>query len=173
MGKVALLILCLFLHPIFSIAQAKPKASLNLKNQTFVAKVIRILDGDTMEILYQNTPIKVRLAHIDCPEKRGSQPFGSNAKKALSDLCFGQNITVLGQNYDRNKRLVSVIINQEKQNVNQEMVKQGMAWHFKKYSKDLYYSKLEAEARKNKIGLWQDKSPVAPWEWRNAPKIKK
>jgi len=24
----------------------------------------------------------------------------------------------------------------------------------------------EVEARKKRIGLWADKSPVAPWEWR-------
>ncbi len=53
------------------------------------------------------------------------------------------------------------------------MVKQGMAWHFKKYSKDLTYTKLEAEARRNKIGLWRDPNPVEPWAWRSKPKIKK
>lgn len=173
MGRIILIVLYLFLHPDLSKAQVKPQTSLNLKNQTFVAKVIRILDGDTMEILYQNNPIKIRLAHIDCPEKRGSQPFGNNAKITLSNLCFAQNVTVQAQNYDRNKRLIAVIINQTKQNVNQEMVKQGMAWHFKKYSKDITYSKLEAEARKNKIGLWQDKNPIAPWLWRSTQKPKK
>jgi endonuclease YncB( thermonuclease family) len=136
------------------------------ENQTFVAKVIRIIDGDTMEVLYENTPIKIRLAHIDCPEKRGKQPFGNNAKIALSDLCFGQEVTVYGENYDRYKRLIAVIVNDKKQIVNQELVKQGMAWHFKKYSTDLLYDKLEYQARKNKLGLWQDPNPTPPWNWR-------
>lgn len=172
MGRIVLLILCLFIHPVFGQAQVKPQVALSLKNKTFVAKVIRILDGDTMEILYQNTPTKIRLAHIDCPEKRKSQPFGNNAKKALSDLCFGQNVTVYGENYDRNKRLIAVVVNAKKQVVNQQMIKQGMAWHFKKYSKDASYARLEVEARRNKIGLWGDSNPIAPWEWRNTQKSK-
>jgi len=166
MGKIVLVILFLFIHPVFAQQKVAQQVQLNLKNKTIVAKVIRILDGDTMEVLYLNKPIKVRLAHIDCPEKRGSQPFGNNAKKALSDLCFGQNVTVYGEKYDRNKRLIAVVVNTKKQVVNQEMVKQGMAWHFKRYSKDATYARLELTARKNKIGLWQDKNPVAPWEWR-------
>lgn len=136
--------------------------------QTFVAKVIRIIDGDTMEVLYEETPLKIRLAHIDCPEKRGKQPFGNNAKIALSDLCFGQQVTIYGENYDRYKRLIAVIVNDKKQNVNQEMVKKGMAWHFKKYSTDAKYAELEFEARKNKKGLWQDANPIAPWNWRKS-----
>jgi|GEM_PF-3988012 len=58
------------------------------------AKIIRILDGDTVEILYGELPIKLRLEHIDCPEKRGKQPFGNRAKMVLSDLCFGQKVSV-------------------------------------------------------------------------------
>ena len=168
--KIGTLIFFLFLSSVNVKVNLDFKSSQNL---TFTAKVIRILDGDTMEVLYKNKPLKIRLAHIDCPEKRGKQPFGNQAKIALSNLCFGQNVTVLGENYDRNKRLIAVIINQKKQNVNQEMVKQGMAWHFKKYSKDVAYSKLEAEARKNKIGLWKDTNPIAPWAWRSMPKSKK
>ncbi|HWW38657.1 thermonuclease family protein [Pedobacter sp.] len=145
---------------------------INLKNQTFVAKVIRIIDGDTMEVLYQNTPTKIRLAHIDCPEKRGSQPFGNNAKEALSDLCFGQDVTVYGEKYDRYRRLIAVVVNDNEQVVNQEMVRQGMAWHFKKYSTDPVYAQLEIEARENKVGLWQDPNPTPPWEWRNRKKIR-
>jgi len=128
--------------------------AINLKNQTFVAKVIRIIDGDTMEVLYQNTPTKIRLAHIDCPEKRGSQPFGNKEK------------------YDRYRRLIAVIVNDKEQVVNQEMVRQGMAWHFKKYSTDPVYAQLEIEARENKVGLWQDPNPTPPWEWRNRKKIR-
>ncbi len=138
----------------------------DLKNQTFVAKVIRIIDGDTMEILYKDRAVKIRLAHIDSPEARGAQPFGSQAKKTLSDLCFGQQVTVYGQQYDRYKRLIAVIINPKKQNVNQEMIRLGMAWHFKKYSTDPVYAALEIEARGNKTGLWQDNNPIPPWEWQ-------
>ena len=48
------------------------------------------------------------------------------------------------------------------------MIKQGMAWHFKKYSTDPLYASLEIAARKNKTGLWQDANPTPPWEWRKS-----
>ncbi|MCZ4224958.1 thermonuclease family protein [Pedobacter rhodius] len=133
----------------------------------FTAKVIRIIDGDTMEILYQDHPVKIRLAHIDCPEKRAAQPFGNNAKEALSDLCFGQMVDVKVEKYDRYKRLIAIVVNGKRQIVNQEMIKQGMAWHFKKYSSDGVYAKLEIIAREKKVGLWHDANPIPPWEWRN------
>jgi endonuclease YncB( thermonuclease family) len=166
LGKIILYLLLLFITPVFGQIKDEKSTLIDLRNQTFVAKVIRILDGDTMEILYKNAPIKIRLAHIDCPEKRGSQPYGNNAKIALSDLCFGQYVTVYGEKYDRNKRLIAVVVNAKKQVVNQEMLKQGMAWHFKRYSTDAVYASLELDARKNKVGLWHDTNPIAPWEWR-------
>ncbi|MDQ0636878.1 endonuclease YncB(thermonuclease family) [Pedobacter sp. W3I1] len=165
LGKVSVLVLLLTLQACF-IPPGESKPLINYNHLVFTAKVIRIMDGDTMEVLYQRQPIKIRLAHIDCPEKRGSQPFGNQAKKALSDLCFGQMVSVQGQKYDRYKRLIAIIINNNKQVVNQEMIRLGMAWHYKKYSSDPLYAQLEITARKNKVGLWQDSSAVAPWEWR-------
>ncbi len=138
----------------------------DFQNKTFTAKVIRIMDGDTLEVLYQQQPIKIRLAHIDCPEQSHAQPFGKQAKKALSDLCFGQQVTVYGQKYDRYHRLIALVVNQQHQIVNQEMIKLGMAWHFLEYSSDMAYTKLEQDARRRKAGLWQDAHPIAPWAWR-------
>jgi endonuclease YncB( thermonuclease family) len=168
MGRLTLLLLLL---PTWIWAQEKPTAK-QLRHQTFSAKVIRIIDGDTMEILYRKTPIKIRLAHIDCPEKRSKQPFGTQAKVALSNLCFGQQVTLTSQNSDRYGRLIAVITNSKKQIVNQEMVKLGMAWHFTKYSNDKTYAKLEQEARKKRIGLWRENNPRPPWNWRKPKSIR-
>ncbi|MNI55224.1 Thermonuclease precursor [compost metagenome] len=168
MGRLIVLGFILCFHSVLASSQGVYTKAPDLKKRTFIARVIRIMDGDTMEILYQQTPTKVRLAHIDCPEKRGKQPFGNNAKKALSDLCFGQNVTVYAEKYDRYRRLIAVVINNKKQVVNQEMIKQGMAWHFKKYSTDLVYAQLEITARKNKVGLWKETNPTPPWEWRKS-----
>lgn len=132
----------------------------------FSAKVIRIIDGDTLEVLYGELPIKLRLEHIDCPEKRGKQPFGNAAKQTLSDLCFGQMVEIIWSSKDRNGRYISVVFNENDLNVNQEMVRLGMAWHYKKYSKDNSYAELENTAQNNKVGLWQDPNPIAPWDWR-------
>ena len=133
----------------------------------FSARVIRIVDGDTLEVMYGELPVMIRLAHIDCPEIRSSQPFGKKAKQTLSDLCFGQNVEIeFSGDKDRNGRFICVIFNESGLNVNQEMLKLGMAWHYKKYSTDEEYERLEQEARENKIGLWADPDPTPPWQWR-------
>lgn len=145
--------------------------SLNKKDSIRMsARIVGIKDGDTVEALYNNQLlINVRLAHIDAPEKRGKQPFGAKSKKALSDLCFNKNVTLVslgrGQ-FDRNGRLIAVIKGENNLNINMQMVRLGMAWHYKKYSKSKIYADLEQKAKNEKVGLWQDAHPVAPWDWR-------
>lgn len=128
-------------------------------------KVVRIKDGDTIDILYNEKKLTVRLAHIDCPEK--AQPYGAAAKKFVSDKCYGQVVTIVHHNgYDRNKRLIAEVINSNGENINKELVKAGLAWHFKKYSSDTSYARLEIAARQQKTGLWSQPNPIAPWNWR-------
>lgn len=162
LGKTIVTFLICCFCPLLNLQQRDAE----FQNKTFTAKVSRIMDGDTLEVLYQQRPIKIRLAHIDCPEQRYAQPYGAQAKKALSDLCLGQQVKVQSQKYDRYQRLVALVTNQQHQIVNQEMIKLGMAWHFLKYSSDMAYTKLEQDARRRKAGLWQDAHPIAPWAWR-------
>ena len=128
-------------------------------------KVISIKDGDTIAILYNNKTLTIRLAHIDCPEKK--QPYGQAAKQFMSDKCFGQTVTIQHHNeYDRSKRLIGEVITASGENLNKALVKAGLAWHYKKYSTNTSYAALEQEAKKQRIGLWSEPNPVAPWEWR-------
>jgi endonuclease YncB( thermonuclease family) len=136
-------------------------------DKLITGKVIGVKDGDTIEILFEGKPLTIRFAHVDCPEVKKSQPFGQAAKNFTSALCFGQTVTVITEGkFDRFKRLVAVIINEENKNVNKELVKAGLAWHFKKYSTDTSYDDLELTAKQNKIGLWADENPTPPWDWR-------
>lgn len=128
------------------------------------AKVIGVKDGDTYIVLIEKTQVTIRLEHVDCPEKK--QAFGQAAKKFGSDFCFGREVKVLWNKVkDRNGRWIAEIYYNDKC-LNKELVRNGLAWHFKKYSKSKEYADLEIEAQKNKIGLWREKEPVAPWEWR-------
>ncbi len=136
-------------------------------NKPITGEVIGIKDGDTIEILFEGKPMTVRFAHVDCPEIKKGQPFGQAAKKFTSDHCFGQTVRVISEGkYDRYRRLIAIIINENNENVNKELVKAGFAWHFKKYSTDTSYDDLELIARQNKIGLWADDNPTPPWDWR-------
>ncbi len=50
--------------------------------------------------------------------------------------------------------------------VNRELVVQGFAWVYRKYSKDAELLRLEAEAKLKGLGLRADPNPIPPWEWR-------
>ena len=110
-----------------------------------------------------NEQVKVRLAGIDTPEKR--QPFGNRAKQALSSLAFQKQALVEIETKDRYGRTVGIVF-VNGQNVNTELVKQGMAWVYRKYNKDKALYELESRAKKERLGLWLDENPVPPWEWR-------
>ena len=135
-------------------------------------KVTRIIDGDTVVVLSdQHEELRVRLAGIDCPEKRRNQPYWRFAKDALSDRVAGRTITVDFDKRDRWGRLIGVLwLNN--QDVNAELVGIGACWHFKKYqheqseSDQVRYHELELSARQRHIGLWADRQPIAPWDWR-------
>ena len=160
LAKIAI---CCFL----SLSSCKAKEQHLKFPKEFQGKVIAVKDGDTIEVLFENSPITIRFAHIDCPEIKKHQPFAQAAKKFTSDLCFGQIVTVENNGeHDRYKRLIAVIITDKNENVNKELVKAGLAWHFLKYSTDTSYDNLEAIARQSKIGLWADENPTSPWEWR-------
>ena len=139
-------------------------------SQKITAKVVGVKDGDTFVVLHEKKEIVVRLEHIDAPEK--NQPFGYKAKKFVSDFCCGKTVVVIGNGKkDRNGRWIGEIF-YNNQNLNKELVRNGLAWHYKRYSKSANYADLETAARKKKIGLWRDKDPGAPWNWRKS-KLKK
>lgn len=152
--------------PLHKEKPAKAKKKQPLRHLTvFEGKVIGVKDGDTFEVLYDSIPERVRLAEIDCPEK--SQPFGKNARQYASDLCFGKMVTVTSSGKrDRYGRVVGTITTADGINVNESLIKAGLAWHYTQYSKDESLAILQEEAKSAKRGLWADKSSVAPWEWR-------
>ncbi|WPU97351.1 thermonuclease family protein [Mucilaginibacter sp. cycad4] len=134
-----------------------------------VYKVVKIKDGDTLGLLTgDNQQITVRLAEIDCPEK--SQAFGQAAKKFTSDLCFGKEVKLIGNEHDRYGRTVAQVVLTDGTNVNYALVKNGYAWQYKAYSKSTELAVLEQQARENKLGLWQDANPTPPWDFRREKK---
>jgi len=135
----------------------------------YPAKVVGIADGDTCTVLNsENQQIKIRLAGIDCPES--SQAFGTRAKQALSDKIFGQMVEVKEQDKDRYGRTVADLYLGARW-INLEMVQNGFAWHYKAYSKDARLTAAEEAARLAKLGLWADRAPVPPWDFRSSGKV--
>jgi micrococcal nuclease len=97
----------------------------------FTARVVGISDGDTLTVLAAgNRQVKIRLYGIDAPET--GQPFGSRAKQAASEMAFGQTVTVRPRDTDRYGRTVAEVIFADGASMGQEMVRQGMAWWFRR-----------------------------------------
>ena len=125
--------------------------------------VVAILDGDTIDVLIDRQPVRVRLAQIDAPEKR--QAFGTRARQALAAMVFQKRVTVAEAGRDRYGRVLGTVFISS-QNINAAMVEQGMAWVYQQYAKDQVLFALEVDARKHGRGLWVDANPVPPWEFR-------
>lgn len=138
-------------------------AGLMLASPELSGKVIGISDGDTLTVLVDKKPVKIRLDGIDAPESR--QAFGTKARTKLSELAFGKIVRVEAKDKDDYGRTIGIVF-ADGVNVNAEMVKAGLAWHYKRYSMDSELDRLEREARQAKRGLWADKSPVEPWKYR-------
>lgn len=128
-------------------------------------RVVRITDGDTFTLLTSDKKqVKVRLHGIDCPER--SQAFGQVARQKLSDLIFNQQVRVVEKDIDRYQRTVGIVYTSDNRCVNEELLRAGLAWHYKEYDKNPAWAALEAEAREKRIGLWSQPRPVRPSEYR-------
>ena len=133
----------------------------------FTGQVVGVIDGDSLRVMHNGRAEEVRLNGVDCPEK--GQAFGQRAKKATSDMAFGQKVTVHPTDIDKYGRTVAIVILPNDTNLNHELVKGGWCWWFRKYARsDNELEAFEQAAREAKIGLWIDPTPVPPWEYRKA-----
>lgn len=135
----------------------------------FTGKVIKIVDGDTYDILLDNNTTKrIRMEGIDAPEK--GMAFYTSAKDYLGALCFGQVVSATQTSIDRYGRTVAKSFLSNGNELGLLMVEAGYAWHFKKYSTDAELANAELGAREKHLGLWVDENPMAPWDKRKRSK---
>jgi endonuclease YncB( thermonuclease family) len=161
----------LFIYTNNSWATITEYSCLLQTEQALSGKVVAITDGDTFKLLKKDsTLIKVRLANIDCPERK--QPFSTKAKQFTSDAIFSKQVKLEILNKDRYGRFIANVIYDDKLNLSKELLKAGYAWHYVKYSNDSNLQKLEDEAKNSKVGLWKDPNAIAPWNWRRNKKKK-
>ena len=171
---------------------ATPTQPHPLTGAALVGRVIRVLDGDTIEILQvegaTKTPVRIRMTGIDAPEK--SQPFGEKCRENLASMIAGREATIDLRGTDRYSRVLGVVLlssapsgasptavatpaaSSEPKDINLAQIASGCAWHYKQYQKQQRpqerraYGAAEASARAARLGLWHDPSPQPPWEYR-------
>jgi len=137
------------------------------KGSVFYCVVINVHDGDTLACQESTSIFKIRLGGIDAPELK--QAYGGEAQKFTSNMVSGKMVKVLVTDVDRYKRLVADIVI-DNQRLNYEIVRNGWAWFYRQYSKDLNLPVLENQARTARKGLWADLNPQAPWNFRKKNK---
>lgn len=134
--------------------------------ENLLGRVTGVTDGDTITVLMDRQPVKVRLTEIDTPEK--AQPWGSRAREALSAKVFGKSVEVRSEGTDRYGRTLGRVF-VEGRDVNREMIREGHAWAYRQYLKDQTLLADEEYARTNALGLWSlpESQRTPPWEWRH------
>ncbi len=142
-------------------------------NTSGTATVIKIIDGDTIDILYNGEVQKVRLVGIDTPEpysdnnlkkwfglpNKHLQLWGVKAKDYTYKRLYRKEVnisydSIQGQKDDYGRTLASIII--DNNNFNLELVENGYARVYTEKNSELYWRLIEAQtkARINRVGLW-------------------
>ncbi|MCQ2209522.1 MAG: thermonuclease family protein [Paludibacteraceae bacterium] len=154
-----ILFICFICFSAFQYSCAQTKTNYE---QTLSGKVIHITDGDTYIILLdQNEQKTIRMEGIDAPEK--GQDFSRKASDYLKSLILGKIVTIKFTETDQYGRFIALTYLENGTEISHEMIKNGWAWHFKKYNQDKDLSDLESEAKKKGLGLWADQYAIEPW----------
>ncbi len=137
-------------------------------------QVKRVTDGDTVVFTLpgQTQELKVRLLCIDAPELK--QPYGYSSRDFLRFMLQqeGNKVYLSTRGKDRYGRTLAEILTSSGTNLNQEMVRYGMAYYSEPFRASCpeyaVYSGLQREAKLNKFGFWAEEKQEYPWDWRRA-----
>jgi micrococcal nuclease len=148
--------------------------------------VVKVVDGDTLDIdipdgKYQNT--RIRLLGIDAPEtkNRNGEPdyFGAEAAGFATKLALGKGVVVYldegGRTRGKYGRLLAYVKLPDEEFLNEVLLAEGYAYADLRFRHGLYnkYKQLEAVARSQNKGLWQEvrREQVPEWLQRKRPAL--
>ena len=164
MIRYIILALLMFFNCIFI---ATPYAAAKNLYNNIPGIVTKVYDGDTLTLQNNNGIYKIRLSGRDAPERR--QAYGNVSRNHLYNMVRNKFVYAEVHDKDRYGRYVAKIII-DNTDVNAQMLKAGLAWHYKQYDKNPEYARLEQEAKQNRRGLWMEKNPIPPWIYRKTKK---
>ena len=122
-------------------------------------QVVKIIDGDSIQVRRNEKIYEIRLYGIDTPEYR--QPYSNKAKQFTRKLAYQQWVQVEEMDVDRYGRVVALVTSRGKL-VNRELVREGLAWYYPRYCRAQPLCReldsLEKSARKRKKGSRAEKS---------------
>ena len=137
---------------------------LSLTAMAVSGRVIDVPDGDTLVIRSGNKKIRVRMYGIDAPELK--QKYGIEARDYLAGKILDKNVSIKVIDEDKYGRKVGKVYYKNK-DMNLEMLETGNAWFYEYHAKkEKGYRKAYENAKREKLGLWKDKNPQNPRNFR-------
>ncbi|XP_037428549.1 probable staphylococcal-like nuclease CAN3 [Triticum dicoccoides] len=106
---------------------------------------------------------RIRMRGIDAPEL--NMEYGKKSKKGLVKLIGEKCVEIHVYGMDHFDRYIGDIYC-DGVFIQEQMLKRGLAWHFKKYDKRPEFAQWEREAKMARVGLWISDNPQTPWDWR-------
>lgn len=148
--------------------------SVSAQPTSFEARVVEVLDGDSLEIERAGRTYGVELAEIDCPEE--GQPFGPEARRVAIELTAEVAVRIDLRARSGGGRLVGSLRLPDGRDLAGELLRRGLAWWIGGSAEQSRGSatleELERQARTARRGLWSESDPVPPWVYRNEPSLK-
>jgi endonuclease YncB( thermonuclease family) len=117
----------------------------------FRAECTRIVDGDTIDVAHAGETVRIRLEGIDCPER--DQPFAEEARALTALLVEGKTVEVIAKEKDAYGRTAARVF-VDGRDLSAELLKAGLATHYRKYNSDWLLASLERQARAEGAGMW-------------------
>ncbi len=136
--------------------------------QAWTGRVVRVSEGDLLVISHDGKEKKYRLYGVECPER--GQPYWEKALGLVTFLTEDRVVEVnpVYQGLDGYQNVL-LRIQGTKEYLNQQLVAYGLAWvRPEECSSHMCaeWKRLQEMARTRLIGLWADKHPIPPWEWK-------
>jgi len=128
----------------------------------FMTEIIRVVDGDTVQIEVDIGLQTIRLEHIDAPEI--GWPLWREAKAYIEQHWMDKAVTCTVTGVDRYGRWIGTFENENCSQLHWEMLKKGLAFHYRKYSNDQASFVMEKKARSEEAGLWGIPNAYSEWK---------
>ena len=144
--------------------------------------LVKVVDGDTLHFKTNNKIVKCRIQYIDTPESSDNAKNERDIKNckgvSAKDMASAgesatraaQRLLTLEKEYsyevngkDRYGRSICVVKLESEKTFNEQMILDGYAVPYRQYmnmSERKYYDTLMSTARRNSIGLWNERNEV-------------
>ena len=141
-------------------------------------RVVEVMDGNTIvvEQAAGGDRVKIRLFGIDTPELR--QPFGQEAKKFVAHTALDKHVDIKpldikpsnqGMGRDGHGHMSAIVAIPDEGILQEMLLTKGLTWVYPQHCLSLdcaSWESLQKQATQKGKGLWAEKNPIPPWEWR-------